>query len=128
MDIQERLKTGIVCFIYAKTSGEERKAFGTLKEELIPANKEQLLKFKQGLESTEESLGRVVETMQGGSDIPIEEYRDALGGVLEDIRTLLPKPKEKSKKEMSESLQMYYDFEAGGFRSFRKDQLIKILA
>lgn len=128
MDIQERLKAGLVCFVYAKTSGEERFAFGTLREDLIPADKNQLLKFKQGLEVAKEHIGRIVETMGSGSDTPIEEYKGALEGVLADIEDILPKPKEKSKKGMSESLQIYYDFEVQGFRSFKKDQLIRIVA
>lgn len=124
-NIGELLKAGIVKFSYAKTTGEERIAFGTLKEDLIPANKSQLEKYRSVMNDTQILLDRVYDVMEKET-LQISEYREAIGDIIEGINTALNPKKDVSGRSMHDGLQLYYDFEAQGFRSFKKEQLLKV--
>lgn len=124
--LQDGLKNGIVHFCYAKTSGEVRHAFGTLNQDLMPVvTGDSFAKITTALGLALRTLDNIVESL--GLSKPLD--KEGIETVMEEIETLYPRKDKEAKKTsrtMPDSNQMYYDFDAKGFRSFKKDNLVKI--
>lgn len=128
-ELSEKLKTGIAHFAYAKAEGEHRVAFGTLNPDLMPIiNGETFSKLTTAIGLASRIISNIIENL--GLEKPLD--KEGIEMVMEEIESLYPQTKNNSEeakkpaRKVNESLQTYYDFEAKGFRSFKKDNLVKI--
>lgn len=124
--LKEKLEAGVVIFQYkSESTGETRTAAGTLKQELIGR-----LTDNTGpmLVACVDELRQNVDWNEAdGSFHPDVDLGVQLNDFLTAVTAKL-KPKEaKAGRKPNEAVQTYYDIEKGGFRSFRKDNLIAIL-
>lgn len=112
---KDQLKSGIVKFVFSKTDGTPRTAFGTLNPEIIPKYDEKKVE-NLVVEATDFLVGFGTGTLIEGDD-------EKLGKALSYFTTT----REASKKEPNPTIQVYYDLEKKGFRSFKIDNLKKVL-
>lgn len=120
MNIRELLKAGLVKFSYTKKSGEERVAIGTLNPLLIPKyadkNIEKLMEDAGFLVSaSSQILSGEVEATRGEYDW--NDFQEIIKDTTNSISTLRGENKRKG-KPLPESVVLYYDLKAKGFRRF----------
>lgn len=110
----ELLLNGIVVFEFLKSDGEtKRRAIGTTSADFIPKFDEK--KVQTLIEESRDFLvGFNTDTLIQGDD---EKLSKAIDPFL---------PKEKKERKQNLDIQRYYDFEAKGWRSFKKESLIAI--
>jgi len=117
-ELMNRLHNGIVEFEYKKKDGSIRKAKGTLYPEFLPEKENEEIKFDV----------QAIDTLLEIKNISFEEYMET------NNLELLKKENEKyvfilnrKKKEKQENTVIYYDFENNSFRSFIKENFIRII-
>lgn len=113
-----RLHNGIVEFEYKKKDGSTRNARGTLYPEFLPKKENEEIKFNV----------RAIDALLEAKGISFEEYTES------NNLDFLKKENEKyvftfkrKKKEKQENKIIYYDLESSSFRSFIKENLIRII-
>lgn len=127
--LAEELKTKVQHFAYKKTSGEIREAYGTLNPTLIP----NLKLTSKVLEELNFRTQSVLTVMNKALQNPalLEQDKDTLEFHLDNLNKIHDKAfgtceTVKSTRPPQEDSQVYYDFEAQGFRNFKKENLVCI--
>lgn len=121
--IEEKLKEGIVTFIYQKNDGSIRKVVGTLKQDLIPTyGTDQMLRLIEAATLLKTSFTRLLADHPESAD----DFEPTLQLIEKAFKPFEPKP-EKLGKAKNDAVQTYYDFEAKAFRAFKKDQFIDVV-
>lgn len=121
-ELLEKLQNGVEVFTYIKSDGSERRAAGTRKSDLIP-----LFDTDSIQKLIDASLVLRKSLIQAGEDLKRLQQSDShdYEAVLELVdKAFKPfEPKEKKSRPQNDSVVTYYDFEAKGWRAFKKDAL-----
>lgn len=111
--LMEGLNSGIVIFRYTTKAGYERRAVGTLNEDLI-----QYIRSGQKFEVLRQKVSKII-------DKDVENYDEA--AILQALSKTMADTAKKEKKEAIETaVQIYYDLEFFDFRKFDKLRLMSI--
>lgn len=116
-ELTERMRKGSVPFIYKKADGSYRWAVGTLSTAHIPQKTAGA--FSDLMKHVEQVIKRKKLHLDLTADIEMmEQYRNVM---VEDRVDSMEKPK-------ALHLVTYFDLDAMAWRSFKKDQLVFVLA
>lgn len=119
--LEKSLHEGIVKFEYLKVSdGSVRQAFGTLKADFMPNSADKVM--KEAFKQIEPAYGSYIE--QGGTKDLVDVVVIAMGKAEE----IFEKERTKERKVKTPDTIVYYDLEAQGFRSMKKDSFISVYA
>jgi len=119
----EKLRAGVVHFVFKKVNGEIRHAIGTIKPELISSVlPENFAKLKQVANDELKVITALIESEDNNFDMELlEGARNHLEEQLEKFE-----PKQGSGRAKNPEIQSYFDFEKGSFRSFKINSLIAV--
>lgn len=107
-----QLGEGVCVFSYKKANGEIRRAVGTVNPSLIPEISPLLSKI---------DIQAMYEESVDTTKADLSVYK----GCMEKVGSLLSNG--KNTYTPSDEYQNYYDFEAKGFRKFKKELLVDII-
>lgn len=119
-ELKETLKNNVVIFEYTKTDGTTRTAKGTLREDLLPKREPDEFELEKNAVDT------LISEKYGSMEEYMNENKIELVGESKDGAAYLFRHKKKTVKK-NENVVNYYDLEKNQFRSFKKENFIKIV-